>query len=103
MMGQAKPGTICVLTGTGPGLACQDAAGWVGGRVWNRTEPFWRSESRPRAGYPDPLLTLCESKQCKNVTALSIATGQCLNVSERQSISSNHDENNYQWQLMLSG
>jgi len=46
------------LTGTGPGLAHQDAAGRVFGRFWNRTEPFFRSEPGPLAGYPDPLLTL---------------------------------------------
>jgi hypothetical protein len=45
----------------------------------------------------------CESEQCKNVTVLGFAKGQSLNLSERQPISSNHNENNHQWQLMLSG
>jgi len=44
--------------GTGPGSARQDSAGRVFGRFWNRTQPFFRSESGPLAGYPDPLLTL---------------------------------------------
>jgi hypothetical protein len=38
--GLAKPGKPRGLSGTGPGLARQDAAGQVFGRVWNRTEPF---------------------------------------------------------------
>jgi hypothetical protein len=42
----------------GPGLARQDAAGRVFGRVWNRTELFQRSQPGLMAGYPDPLLTL---------------------------------------------
>jgi len=45
----------------GPGLARQDAAGRVFGRFWNRTEPFFRSEPGPLAGYPDPLLTLVQT------------------------------------------
>jgi len=49
-----------MLTGSGPGLACQDTAGRVFGRFWNRTEPFFRPEPGPLAGYPDPLLTLCK-------------------------------------------
>jgi hypothetical protein len=53
-----KPGTTCRLTGTGPGLACQDPAGQVLGRFWNRTKPFFQSEPGPLAGYPDLLLTL---------------------------------------------
>ena len=57
-MGLAKPGKTSGLTGTGQGLACQDAAGWVSGRFWNRTELFFRSKPGPLAGYPDPLLTL---------------------------------------------
>jgi len=44
-----------------------------------------------------------ESEQHKNVTALGFATGPCLNLSERQPISSNHDENHYRWQQMLNG
>jgi len=36
----------------------QDKAGWVFGRVWNRTELNCWSKSGSLAGYPDPLLTL---------------------------------------------
>jgi hypothetical protein len=57
-MGLAKPGNTRRLTGTGTGLARQEAPGWVFGRFWNRTEPFFRSKPGPLAGYPDPLLTL---------------------------------------------
>jgi len=46
------------LTGTGSGLACQEAAGQVFGRVWNQTDPFLWSKPGPLAGYSDPLLTL---------------------------------------------
>jgi len=46
------------LTGTGTGLARQEALGQVVVRVWNRTKPFFRSKPGPLAGYPDPLLTL---------------------------------------------
>jgi hypothetical protein len=56
--GLAKPGKTRGLTGTGPGLARQDAAGRVFGRFWNQTKPFFRSEPGPLAGYPHPLLTL---------------------------------------------
>ena len=45
----------------------------------------------------------CESEQCKNVTALGFATGPSFNLSERLLISSNHDQNYYQWQQMLNG
>ena len=38
-----------------------------------------------------------------NGTALGFATGPSLNLSERQPISSNHDESNYQWQQILNG
>ena len=44
-----------------------------------------------------------ESKQCKNVTALSFPTGPCLNRSERLPICSNNDKNNYRSQQMLDG
>jgi len=44
-----------------------------------------------------------ESKQRKNVTVLSFATGPSLNASERLPICSNHDENYYRWQQMLDG
>jgi hypothetical protein len=43
------------------------------------------------------------SEQCKNVTALSFATGPSLNLAERLPLSSNHDENYGQWQQMLNG
>ena len=56
--GLAKPGETRGLTGTGPGLACQESAGRVFGRFWNRTDAFLRSKPGPLAGYPDPLLTL---------------------------------------------
>jgi len=46
---------------------------------------------------------LCESEQCKDVTALSFATGPSLNLSEREPISPEHDENYYQWQKMFNG
>jgi len=46
---------------------------------------------------------LWESEQCKNITPLGFATGLSLNLTERQPIRSNHDENNYQRQQMLSG
>jgi len=46
---------------------------------------------------------LGESEQCKNVTALGFATGPHLKLSVRLPISSNHDENYYQWQQMLNG
>ena len=45
----------------------------------------------------------CESKQCKNVTALGFPTGPSLNLSGRLPISSNHDENYYRWQQMVNG
>jgi hypothetical protein len=57
-MGQAEPGKTRGLTGTGPGLARQHAAGWVLVRFSNRTELFFLSEPGPLAGFPDPLLTL---------------------------------------------
>jgi len=56
--GLAKPDATCRLTGTGPGLDWWEAAGWVFGPVWNRTEPFFQYKPAPLAGYPDPLLTL---------------------------------------------
>jgi hypothetical protein len=45
----------------------------------------------------------CGSEHCKNVTALSIATGPSLNLAERLPISSNHNENHSRWQQMLNG
>ena len=58
LMGLAKPSKTCGMTGTGPGLACQVAAGRVFGWVKNRTDLFLQSEPRPLAGYLDPLLTV---------------------------------------------
>ena len=37
LTGLAKHGESRWLTGTGPGMNCQEAAGWVFGRFWNRT------------------------------------------------------------------
>jgi len=56
--GLAKPTKTRDLTGMGPSLACQEAAGQVFGRFWNRPELFFRSKPGPLAGYLDPLLTL---------------------------------------------
>jgi hypothetical protein len=39
--GLAKPGQTRRLTGTGTGLARQEALGRVLGWVWYRTEPFF--------------------------------------------------------------
>ena len=38
--GPANTGKTRAFMGTGPGLACQDAAGPVFGEIWNRTEQF---------------------------------------------------------------
>jgi len=46
---------------------------------------------------------LCESEQCKNVTALGFVTWPSLDVAESLPICSNHDENYYRWQQMLNG
>jgi hypothetical protein len=56
--GLAKPGETHRVMGTGPGLACQESAGRVFGRFWNRTDLFFWSKPGPLAGYLDPLLTL---------------------------------------------
>ena len=58
--GLAKPGETRGLTGTGPGLACQESAGRVFGRFKNRTDLFLRSKPGPLVGYLDPLLTLSQ-------------------------------------------
>jgi len=60
--GLAKPGKTRGLMGTGRGLACKDAAGWVFRRFWNWTEPFIRSKPRPLVGYLDSLLTLVKGE-----------------------------------------
>jgi len=44
--------------GMGPGLAWQESAGGVFGRVWNQIYPFTQSKSGPLPGYEDLLLTL---------------------------------------------
>jgi len=59
-MGLAKPGKTRGLTGTGPGMACQDAVGRVVGSVSNQTELLYQSEPGLLAGYPDLLLTVVE-------------------------------------------
>jgi len=56
--GLAKRGETCGLTGTGPGLASQESADRVFGRLWTRTDRFLWSKPGPLPGYPDPLLTL---------------------------------------------
>jgi hypothetical protein len=56
--GLGTPSETPGLMGTGPTFARQDAADWAFGWFWNRTDPFFLSERGPRAGYPDPLLTL---------------------------------------------
>jgi len=56
--GLAKPGESHRLTGTGPGLDSQEAAGRVFGRFWNRTKLFFLSKPRPLVGHLDLLLTL---------------------------------------------
>jgi len=57
-MGLVKPGETCGLTGTGPGLDRQEAAGLVSVRFWKRTTPCFWCKPGPQARYPDPLLTL---------------------------------------------
>jgi hypothetical protein len=71
-MSLAKPGKTSRLMGTGMGLARQEAPGRVFGLVWNRTEPFFRSKSRPLAGYPDPLLTLLNPLQYKHLPSANL-------------------------------
>jgi hypothetical protein len=56
--GLGKPCKSRGLTRTGPGLARQESAGRVFGRVWNQTDLFLGSKPGPLGGYPDPLLTL---------------------------------------------
>jgi len=64
MTGLAEHGETHGLPGMGPGLDRQEAVGCVFRRLWNRTEPFFRSKPRPLAGCPDPSLTLlhCDSR-----------------------------------------
>ena len=47
--------------------------------------------------------TSCESKPCKNVTALGFVMRPSLNLPARLPVCSNHDENYYRWQQMLNG
>jgi len=56
------------LTGTGPDLAREESAGRVYGVLWNRTDPFLRSQPGPLAGYPDPLqlLLVCTVRDIKH-------------------------------------
>jgi len=60
LTGLAKPGETHVLTGLGLGLARQESVGQDFGWVWDRAVTFSRSNPRPLAGYPDPLLPLLE-------------------------------------------
>ena len=62
--GLAKPGENSWFAGTGPGSARPQSAGSVMSRVWNRTDPFLRSQPGPLVGYPDPLLTLSTVGLC---------------------------------------
>jgi len=56
--GLATPSKTRRLTGMGPYLARQEAAGQVFGPFWTRTDPFFQSKPGRPAGYPDPFLTL---------------------------------------------
>jgi len=49
LLGPAKPGETRGLTGTGPGLHCQEAAGWGFARFWNRTKMFFWAKPGPIA------------------------------------------------------
>lgn len=57
-----KPRKTRGLTGTGQGLAHNEAAGWILRWVWNRTNLFLGSKPGPLADYPVPLLTLAAQK-----------------------------------------
>jgi len=57
-MGLAKLRETRRLTGTGPVLGRQEAAGWNFGLVWNLNDPYLRSKPGPVVGYLDPLPTL---------------------------------------------
>jgi hypothetical protein len=63
LMGKGNCGKTRRLMRTGPGLASEESAGQVFGRVRNRTKPFLRSKPGPLAGYLDPLLTLTLGQQ----------------------------------------
>jgi hypothetical protein len=52
-MGLDIRGEFCRLKGTDVGLDCHESAGWVFGLVWQRINPFLRSQSGPLAGYLD--------------------------------------------------
>ena len=109
-MGLAKPGETCRLTGTGPGLAREDADGRVFERFWNRTEPFLQSEPGLLEGYPDLLLTLTpNSKLCSHIIVVChcsssrtlqwcrwvVISGECtLHVRYTQTKSDNHISQN---------
>jgi len=56
--GLAEPSKPTGMRSTGPSEARQHADGWIVGRFWNETQPFFRSEPIPLAGYPDQVLTL---------------------------------------------
>jgi hypothetical protein len=61
LTGLGKRGKTRGLTCTAPGLAGQDPAVQVVGRLWNRTKQFLPSKPGPQAGYLDLLLTLVMS------------------------------------------
>ena len=56
--GLVKPSETRGLTSTDPGVARQESAGRLFGRVWIRTDQFLLSKPGPLAGYVEPLLTL---------------------------------------------
>jgi len=69
--GLGKPGETHWLTRTGQGLASQESAGRIFGRVWTRTDPFLRSKPGPLPGYPDPLLSLVSMSELQYLTIQS--------------------------------
>jgi hypothetical protein len=68
-MGLAKPGKARGLMGTVTGLARPEAADWVVGRFWNRTELFIWSKPGLLAGYPYPLQPLLKAQRCDSFTS----------------------------------
>jgi len=80
--GPATPVETRGLTGTGPGLHRQEAAGPVVGRFLNQTKPDFRSKPGPLAGHPDPLLTLAISES--RYQNSNIRTFIHFNIEERK-------------------
>jgi hypothetical protein len=66
--GVAKPGETRMLTVTGLGLAHQQSAYRVFGRVWNGTDGYLQSEPGLLAGHPNLLLTRSTCCMTKNFT-----------------------------------